>query len=151
MAEPQPDTVQEGAADPHAPTATADDRKAAAALSTLDAQDDGGAGKKEVDGKALDKAMKNLNVKDAKAEAKKNVKVEPAQVNLLVGNLKKDIPLQYSALMPLWQHRERALLLTTDIMQIKELDLDKQQATDLLKSYDGNTVKAMIAFVTGKA
>ncbi|KAF3051642.1 hypothetical protein E8E11_009250 [Didymella keratinophila] len=117
MAEPQPDAVQEGAADPHAPTATADDRKAAAALSSLDAQDDNGTSKKEVDGKALDKAMKNLNVKDTKAEAKKNVKVEPAQVNLL----------------------------------IKELDLNKQQATDLLKSYDGNIVKAMTAFVTGQA
>lgn len=84
MAEPQPSEVQEGAAEPHAPTATADDRKAAAALSSLDAHDDGNASKKEVDGKALDKAMKNLNVKDTKTEAKKNVKVEPAQVNLLV-------------------------------------------------------------------
>lgn len=83
MAEPQPSTVQEGAADPHAPTGTADDRKAAAALSTLDAQEDNGA-KKEVDGKALDKAMKGLNVTDAKTEDKKNVKVEPADVNLLV-------------------------------------------------------------------
>ncbi|KAJ4343887.1 hypothetical protein N0V87_000170 [Didymella glomerata] len=116
MAEPQPLEVQEGAADPHAPTATADDRKAAAALSSLDAQDDNGSGKKEADGKALDKAMKNLNVKGTKAESKKNVKVEPAQVNLL----------------------------------IKELDLNKQQATDLLKSYDGNTVDAITAFVTGK-
>jgi hypothetical protein len=87
MAEPQPSEVKEGAADPHAPAATADDRKAAAALSSLDAQDDSSAGKKEVDGKALDKAMKNLNVKDTKAEAKKNIKVEPAQVNLLVSTL----------------------------------------------------------------
>lgn len=84
MAEPQPSTVQEGAADPHAPTGTADDREAAAALSTLDAQEDSGL-KKEVDSKALDKAMKGLNVIDAKAEEKKrNVKVEPADVNLLV-------------------------------------------------------------------
>ncbi|KAF2625864.1 hypothetical protein BU25DRAFT_412123 [Macroventuria anomochaeta] len=117
MAEPQPSTVQEGATDPHAPTATTDDRIAAAALSTLDAQDDNGTGKKEVDGKALDKAMKNLNVKNAKAEEKKNVKVEPADVNLLV----------------------------------KELDLSKQKATDLLKTYDGSAVRAMTAFVTGKA
>lgn len=84
MTEPQPPDVQEGAADPHAPTATADDLKAAAALSSLDAQDDGSAGKKEVDGKALDKAMKQLSVKDTTAAAKKNVKVDPAQVHLLV-------------------------------------------------------------------
>lgn len=29
--------------------------------------------------------------------------------------------------------------------------MNKQKATDLLKSYDGNAVKAMTAFVTGKA
>jgi len=85
MAEPQPSTVQEGAADPHAPTGTADDRKAAAALSTLDAPQEGENGpKKEVDGKALDKAMKGLNVKDKKEGEKKNVKIEAADVNLLV-------------------------------------------------------------------
>jgi hypothetical protein len=83
MAEPQPSAVREGAADPHAPTGSADDRKAAAALSSLDAQDDGGV-KEEADGKALDKAMKNLSVKGAKRDEKKNVKVELADVNLLV-------------------------------------------------------------------
>jgi len=83
MAEPQPSAVHEGAADPHAPTSTAEDRKAAAALSTLDTQDDAGE-KKEIDTKALDKAMKGLDVKDKKGEEKKVVKVEPADVNLLV-------------------------------------------------------------------
>jgi hypothetical protein len=71
MAEPQPPDVQEGAADPHAPTSTADDRKAAAALSTLDVQDDATT-KKEVDSKALDKAMKRLDVKETKGDEKKS-------------------------------------------------------------------------------
>lgn len=85
MAEPQPSGVQEGAADPHAPTSTVEDRKAAAALSTLDAQEENGA-KKEVDGKALDKAMKGLSVDDKKKEEEKRkaVKVEISDVNLLV-------------------------------------------------------------------
>jgi hypothetical protein len=83
MAEPQPAEVQEGAADPHAPTGTAEDRKAAAALSTLDVQEESGA-KKEVDSNALDKAMKGLGVEDKKGEEKKTVKVEAADVNLLV-------------------------------------------------------------------
>lgn len=82
MAEPQPSTIHEGAAEPHAPTGTADDRKAAAALSTLDTQEDGSA-KKEVDGKALDKAMKGLDV-NGKSEEKKVVKVEAGDVALLV-------------------------------------------------------------------
>lgn len=132
MAEPQPPAVQEGAAEPHAPTGTADDRKAAAALSTLDAQDDGGV-TKEVDGKALDKAVKGLSIKDTKADEKKNVKVELADVNLLV-----------------CASMEQVLLITDDT-QIKELELSKQTATDLLKAYDGSAVKAMTAYVMGKA
>lgn len=132
MAEPQPPAVQEGAAKPHAPTGTADDRKAAAALSTLDAQDDGGV-TKEVDGKALDKAVKGLSIKDTKADEKKNVKVELADVNLLV-----------------CASMEQVLLMTDDA-QIKELDLSKQKATDLLKAYDGSAVGAMTAYVMGKA
>lgn len=83
MAEPQPSSITEGAADPHAPTSTAEDRKAAAALDSLDAQEDSGE-KKGVDNKALDKAMKGLSVK-AKGDEKKSVKVEAADVALLVG------------------------------------------------------------------
>jgi hypothetical protein len=86
MAEPQPQDVHEGAADPHAPTGTAEDRKAAAALSALDVAGDDTAEKKEVDSKALDKAMKGLNVKGEKKEEKekKTVKVEAGDVSLLV-------------------------------------------------------------------
>lgn len=83
MAEPQPSAVKEGAADPHAPTGTAEDRKAAAALESLDAQDDIGE-KKEVDSKALDQAMKGLNVKDKKVVEKKTVKIDVVDVALLV-------------------------------------------------------------------
>ena len=83
MAEPQPSSIQEGAAEAHAPTGTAEDRKAAAALQSLDAPDEAGE-KKEVDSKALDEAMKGLNVKGKKVEEKKAVKIEPADVTLLV-------------------------------------------------------------------
>jgi hypothetical protein len=86
MAEPQPAEVQEGAADAHAPTSTAEDRKAAAALSTLDTQDEAGT-KREVDTKALDKAMKGLDVKEKKGDEKKTVKVDAADVKLLVSNV----------------------------------------------------------------
>jgi hypothetical protein len=88
MAEPQPSNIKEGASDAPAPTAgSAEDRKAAAALSTLDAQGDDEAGKKEVDSKAVEKAMKNLSVKDGKGDAqKKTVKIEASDVNLLVGH-----------------------------------------------------------------
>jgi hypothetical protein len=87
MAEPQPSTVHEGAADPHAPTSTASDRAAAATLSTLDTapESENNGAKKQVDGKALDKAMQGLSVKEKnEEEKKKNVKVEAGDVTLLV-------------------------------------------------------------------
>lgn len=85
--EPQPSTIQEGASDPPAPTGSAEDRKAAAALSTLDAQDDDSSSKKNVDSKALGEAMKNLSVDDkgkAGEEKRKVVKVDAQDVSLLV-------------------------------------------------------------------
>lgn len=85
--EPQPEEIQEGASDPHAPTGTAEDRKAAAALSSLDARDDESGEKKDVDSKALGEAMKNLTVTEGKGKAeekKKIVKVEAQDVTLLV-------------------------------------------------------------------
>ncbi|KAF1951762.1 hypothetical protein CC80DRAFT_495906 [Byssothecium circinans] len=94
MAEPQPSEIQEGAADPHAPTGTAEDRKAAAALSSLDAptQEDEVAGKKNVDSKALGEAMKGLSVKENAGEQKKAVKIEATDVSLLVSELELPKP-----------------------------------------------------------
>ena len=89
MAEPQPSTVSEGAADPHSPTSTAEDRKTAAALSTLDAQDEAGE-KKDVNSKALHKAMEGLSVKDKK-KVDKAAKVEAGDVALLVRGLLYEI------------------------------------------------------------
>lgn len=112
MTETQPSGVREGAAEPHAPTGTADDRKAAAALSSLDAQEDASE-KKEVDGKALDKAMKGLSVKGANG-VEKSVKIEAGDVSLLVS----------------------------------ELELPKQKATELLRSHEGNVLRALRAYIT---
>lgn len=96
--EPQPSNVQEGADPPDVLPASNEDRKAAAALSSLDVKEDQDAtpAKKEVDLKALGEAMKNLeltqepNKKTAandtakKEEApKKLVKVDAADVSLL--------------------------------------------------------------------
>lgn len=64
---------------------SAEDRKAAAALSKLDARDDDVAGSASVDQEGLSKAMNKLSVSKtaAKTEAKK-VKVDAADVTLLV-------------------------------------------------------------------
>ncbi|KAK8165189.1 hypothetical protein IWX90DRAFT_156813 [Phyllosticta citrichinensis] len=115
--EPQPAGVHEGVQTPAAPVA-AEDRKAAAAMSNLDANqnDDEGAPKKDVDAEALGKAMKNLDVSDnttPKNVVKKVVKVDPADVALLVNHL----------------------------------ELTKPKATELLKAHDGDVTKALSAFV----
>jgi hypothetical protein len=85
--EPQPSTLVEGATEESTLPTNAEDRKAAAALSSLDARgddDDENSGKsKDVDTAALDKAMKNLDVKASKADVYKG-KIEAADVNLVV-------------------------------------------------------------------
>ncbi|KAM5343047.1 hypothetical protein ACJ41O_014013 [Fusarium nematophilum] len=95
---------------------SAEDRKAASALENLDA--DAPSTTQNVDADAVSKAMKTLGGAGAKptaaaAASHKNVKVDPADVSLLVD----------------------------------ELDLPKARATELLKSNEGDAVKAMRAFV----
>ncbi|KAF7959047.1 hypothetical protein EAE96_002564 [Botrytis aclada] len=132
MSESQPPTLVEGATtgdvDDEIPqkAKSAEDRKAAAALSSLDApREDDSTATKEVDQEAVRKAMERLagtgatNGKVAKKEdekkvVKKIVKVEVADVNLLV----------------------------------EELELTKIKATDLLKAHDGDATTALRAYVT---
>ncbi|KAI0109249.1 hypothetical protein GGR51DRAFT_558609 [Nemania sp. FL0031] len=93
MAEPQPRNVHEGATagdveEEVTKAKSAEDRKAAAALASMDASGDG-AEAAEVDAAAVSKAMKNLGTAasaPAKKEAKK-VKVDAADVTLLVDEL----------------------------------------------------------------
>jgi len=91
--EPQPSNVHEGATADETPLPTnAEDRKAAAALSSLESRggdDDDGGKSKAVDTEALGKAMKNLDVKDSRPKAgrevpAKKIKVDQADVTLLV-------------------------------------------------------------------
>ena len=82
MAEPQPSTIHEGAPDPTdeppatAPPASAEDRKAAAALSSLDshatAEEDASAEKKKaknIDQEALSKAIARLELSSGKKDS----------------------------------------------------------------------------------
>ena len=127
MADKQPPTVVEGATTgdvedeipPSATAKSAEDRKAASALASLDALHDASssAAKANVDQDAVNKAMKNLPgaaaAKQAPAPARKNVKVDAADVALLVD----------------------------------QLDMTKPKATELLKAHDGDAVKAMTAYI----
>ncbi|KAF7544356.1 hypothetical protein G7Z17_g10021 [Cylindrodendrum hubeiense] len=94
---------------------SAEDRKAASALASLDA--DESAGTNNVDHDAVSKAMKALGGASKGAagtgSSTKNVKVDPADVALLV----------------------------------EELELPKPKATELLKSHEGDAVKAMRAYI----
>lgn len=134
MAESQPPTIVEGATtgdvDDEIPVAakSAEDRKAAAALSSLDAtREDDSTATKDVDQEAVRKAMDRLagsgstngttSKKEEKKVVKKVVKVDQADVALLV----------------------------------EELELSKIKATELLKSHDGNAEQALRAFITPSA
>ncbi|EKJ74818.1 hypothetical protein NXS19_001848 [Fusarium pseudograminearum] len=93
---------------------SAEDRKAASALENLDAADSPST-PQNVDADAANKAIKSLGSSKASASATshKNVKVDAADVALLV----------------------------------EELELPKPKATELLKSNEGDAVKAMRAFI----
>ncbi|ELR03867.1 hypothetical protein VC83_06071 [Pseudogymnoascus destructans] len=132
MTDPQPPTLTPGPtptgdiSDELRP-ASAEDRKAAAALSSLDTprdDDNGGGGKQNVDVEAVRKAMDRLGEGGArgkegegvgrkKEEVKRVVKVEAGDVKVV----------------------------------IEELELSKPKATELLKANDGDLVKALRAFV----
>lgn len=88
MSEKQPPTVVEGATagdveEEVQPAKSAEDRKAASALASLDAGgDDSGSGQVDVD--AAQKAIKGLGGATAAKKEVKNVKVDAADVALLV-------------------------------------------------------------------
>lgn len=84
----QPASVTEGAdvEDENPVAKSAEDRKAQAALSKLDAKDDDESTSKEVDQDAVNRAVNNLGGDAGKAEKKevKKIKVDAADVALLV-------------------------------------------------------------------
>ncbi|KAH6999890.1 hypothetical protein EDB80DRAFT_687977 [Ilyonectria destructans] len=111
---PIPSTTMAAEDETQTTAKSAEDRKAASALASLDA--DESAGSNNVDHDAASKAMKALGGAPKAAPAAsstKNVKVDPADVALLV----------------------------------EELELPKPKATELLKSHEGNAVKAMRAYI----
>jgi hypothetical protein len=96
MAEAQPSSIVEGATtgdvDDEVPVAakSAEDRKVAGALSKLDAREDESTGANGADQEAMKKALAGISAngsaskEDDKKVVKKNVKVDPADVALLV-------------------------------------------------------------------
>ena len=137
MAEPQPATVQEGM-DPEGPPAptNAEDRKAAAAMSSLETR--GGEEEtkpnKQIDQEALSKAISRLELADKVGKVAAGEK----------GRSEKDR-----------EEREKRAKIKVDqadvSLLVEELDLNKIKATDLLKAHEGDAVKAMRAFVRATA
>ncbi|KAK6849543.1 hypothetical protein PG995_013376 [Apiospora arundinis] len=94
MAEPQPRNLHEGATtgdveDEVQAAKSAEDRKAAAAMASMGANGAEDAGSAAVDQEAASKAMKSLggDAKKPDAAVQKKVKVEAADVTLLVDQL----------------------------------------------------------------
>ena len=134
--EPQPANVTEGADPPDVLPANAEDRKAAKAMSSLEAKGDDEADsakpKKEVDLKALSEAMKNLgglglgsDDKGGKGKEKVVKKDEPAKPLIKVD--------------------------AADVTLLAEqLDISKVKATELLRAHEADAVKALTAWVTAE-
>ncbi len=137
MAEPQPSTVQEGmdTEGPPAP-ASAEDRKTAAAMSSLETHggDEEVKPNKHIDQEALGKAISRLELADKAGRVAAGEK----------GKSEKDK-----------EEREKRAKIKVDQadvgLLVEELDLSKVKATELLKAHEGDAVKAMTAFVRATA
>lgn len=139
---------------------SAEDRKAAAALSKLDARDDDVSGTASVDQEGLSQAMNKLSVAKTTASADvKKVKVDAADVTLLVS--KQDTPRVCRGERQgerNWNWRKAGAggsFRSSEVnhganvvdTQVDQLELTKAKATELLKQHDGDAVKAMSAFI----
>ena len=137
MAEPQPSAVQGGVnlEDPPA-HASAEDRKAAAAMSSLETRggDEEGKTNKQIDREALGKAISRLELTDRAGKVAAGSK----------GQTERDK-----------EEREKRAKIKVDQADVgligEELDLSKPKATELLKIHAGDAVKAMTAFVRATA
>ncbi|KAJ5811993.1 hypothetical protein N7474_008294 [Penicillium riverlandense] len=131
------DSIPSATADPDATDQTlpanAEDRKAAAALNSLNTNElgtDGGPAKPPAgtDQKALGEAMSRLEIAAGQGPAKKGT--NEAQK-------KETVP------------KKTVKVAADDVtLLVDQLDLNKVKATELLKAHDGDAAKAMLAFVS---
>ncbi|KAJ5173017.1 hypothetical protein N7492_005610 [Penicillium capsulatum] len=133
MSDPIPSaTVDPDAVDQSLP-ANAEDRKAAAALSSLNTNEiaadaSPAKGPSNANQEALGKAMSRLEIAAGEGSAKK----QTAQVQKQEAEVKKAVKVA-----------------AADVAFVAEqLDLHKVKATELLKAHEGNVGKALKAFIT---
>ncbi|GKT91993.1 hypothetical protein Ct61P_09843 [Colletotrichum tofieldiae] len=126
------------------PAKSAEDRKAASALASLDAGGDD-SGNTQVDAEAAQKAIQGLGGATAAKKEVKNVKVDAADVALLVSNHPRPTMHDNAADARGEGNRCADGMLTGG--QVDELELTKPKATELLKANDGDAVKAMKAYL----
>lgn len=155
----QPADIVEGAAgdveDEVRPTAkSAEDRKAAAALSKLDdtRADDEAVATREVDQEAVKNAVSALGGAAPAKKETKAVKVDAADVKLLVRPFYFVLfffclfVFRFICNLP-FPILYKIFVLTNSPAQVDELELPKTKATELLKAHDGDAVKAMKAYL----
>ncbi|KAL8920873.1 MAG: hypothetical protein Q9208_006045 [Pyrenodesmia sp. 3 TL-2023] len=155
MAEPQPPAVHEGAPDPTdeppaiAPPASAEDRRAAAALSTLDAQHhedpststSSAAAKttKNIDQEALAKAISRLEFSTGEKETEISEREREWNERRRRAREEREARGKGVKVEP----GDVALL-------VRELEVGKGRAGEMLRSCGGDVVRAMRGFVRGE-
>ncbi|KAI1621391.1 hypothetical protein EDD37DRAFT_113821 [Exophiala viscosa] len=138
MAEPIPSAATAGEAgddETQNLPANAEDRKAAAALNALNAnemsQENGETTNKQhsaADQEALGKAMSRLEIASGVTKKKEDTKKAES---------KKEV-----------ETKKKVKVAAEDVgFLVEELDLSKTKATDLLRSHDGNAILAVKAFI----
>jgi hypothetical protein len=128
----------------------AEDRKAAAALNALNANamsQEGDSSNKQrsaADQEALDKAMSRLEMVSGlgkKSETKKPEQKKEAEVKKKIKVSNEDVAFLV---------RQESIVdrdIVADSRQVDELDLSKAKATELIRSHDGDVIKAARAYI----
>ena len=130
----------------------AEDRKAAAALNSLNAnamsQENGeGAAKQPsaADQEALGKAMSRLEIASGvgkKQETKKPEQKKEAEVKKKIKVSSEDVAFLVRLSVTAY------VIVTLTKEQVDELDLSKTKATDLIRAHDGDVIKAAGAYIS---
>ena len=140
MADPQPASAIEGMDDPAPAPATAEDRKAAAAMNALESRaadndEDNQRPTKQIDTEALGKSISRLELQDKAGR--------PAAEDPNEGRRKKKEEEQKEK-----ERRAKIKVDPTDVgLLVEQLDLTKVKATELLRAHEGDVTKALTAAV----
>ena len=152
MSDPIPSATADHDTAGHTSISNAEDRKAAAALSSLNVSEIATEGASDgapetANQEALGKAMSRLDIAAGEGSMAKKAGVQKSAGGGAKQKVVKLAAADIALLVSFYDPSEYSQWLIWFISQVDQLDLTKIKAMELLKLHDGDTLKAMKAFI----